>query len=302
MMEKKEYLTEENYNNSKRKIKRIALIVLVVGLLIGGGLISIGLIKQSKVNSKYSEENKVNIQEKLESEKKNLETKKSELELEKSNALAAEKKNLEAKKSELQSKGIKYDAFAKYDEGESYDLKIVTKALDPSFDNCAFDEYKNNSLTSKYCLLSNDGDEYSEELNVINKVLDSTFNYCAFDEYKNNVLISKYCSYAVELDEFNDFNRRFDSVGSTPFYMIGAFVIIASCMIAGSIYMISKRREILAFSVQQVMPVAQEGVEKMAPTVANVGKTIAKEMAPVYGDIAKEISKGIKEGLKDDEK
>ena len=83
--------------------------------------------------------------------------------------------------------------------------------------------------------------------------------------------------------------------------MIGGFIIIAACMIAGSIYMTTKQREILAFHTQQVMPVAQEGMEKMAPTIGKTGASIAKEMAPAYGEIAKEISKGIKEGLKNDD-
>ena len=83
-----------------------------------------------------------------------------------------------------------------------------------------------------------------------------------------------------------------------PFFMFGGVIIIASCMVSGSIYMITKRREMLAFGMQQVMPVAQEGIEKMTPTIKKVGK----EMAPMYGDIAKEISKGIKEGLKEEKK
>ena len=69
--------------------------------------------------------------------------------------------------------------------------------------------------------------------------------------------------------------------------MIGGFIIIASCMIAGSIYIFGKRREIAAFTTQQVMPVAKEGIDEMAPTVGNaVG----------------EIAKGIKKGLNDADK
>ena len=66
--------------------------------------------------------------------------------------------------------------------------------------------------------------------------------------------------------------------------------------------MMSKGREMLAFQAQQVMPVAQEGMEKMAPSIGKTGATIAKEMAPAYGEVAKEISKGIKEGLKEEDK
>ena len=47
------------------------------------------------------------------------------------------------------------------------------------------------------------------------------------------------------------------------------------------------RREMTAFSAQQVMPVAKESIEKISPSV---------------GVAAKEIAKGVKEGLKDDEK
>ena len=71
-----------------------------------------------------------------------------------------------------------------------------------------------------------------------------------------------------------------------PLFIFGGFIIIASCIISGSIFISTKRRELLAYHAQQIRPVAQEGVEKMAPSV---------------GVAAKEIAKGIKEGLKEDE-
>ena len=55
-------------------------------------------------------------------------------------------------------------------------------------------------------------------------------------------------------------------------------------MIAIAIYIFGKRREIAAFTAQQVMTVAQEGIETMAPTIGNA---------------AGEIAKGIKSGLND---
>lgn len=306
-----EILSEERYQKTKKKIARISAIILIVGILLGASLITIGIIKQGKVASEYSKESLASLQNKLDSEKENLESKKAELEEKAANALNAEKQKLENKKQELISKGIKYDAFAKYDDGESYDLKIVTKALDPSFNNCAFDEYKNNSLTSEYCLIYNKNDEDSKNLNVIIEVLESNFNHCLFDEYKNNTYTVTYCLLKTEIeDKSNSSSRIFKSHDSLPFYMFGAFSIIASCMMSGSIYMISKRREIMAFTTQQVMPVAQEGIEKMAPSVGKAGvsifkemspaaKKVAKEMAPIYGEAAKEIAKGIKEGLKE---
>lgn len=298
MSEKKEFLTEENYERGKKKLRMIAIIVLMVGLLGGGSLITIGILKQNKTNSNYSEESIKKLQNDIAIEKISLETKKTELEGKRDEALKTEKQNLESKKQELTTKGVKYNNFAKYDEGDSYDLKVITNVLDPSFNYCAFDEYEDNSITKEYCILSNGRDEDSKNISIIDMALS---NDCIRDG-ENNVYTSHYCSLVNELDSKTDFNKEFDSFDSIPFYMFGAFVIIASCMIAGSIYMTTKHREILAFQAQQVMPIAQEGMEKMAPTIGKTGASIAKEMAPAYGEIAKEISKGIKDGLSKDDK
>lgn len=298
MSEKKEFLTEENYERGKKKLRMIAIIVLMVGLLGGGSLITIGILKQNKTNSSYSEESIKKLQNDIAIEKVNLETKKTELEGKRDEALKVEKQNLESKKQELTTKGVKYNNFAKYDEGDSYDLKVITNVLDPSFNYCAFDEYEDNSITKEYCLLSNGRDEDSKNISIIDMALS---NDCIRGG-EDNIYTSHYCSLVNELDSKTDFNKEFDSFDSIPFYMLGAFVIIASCMIAGSIYMTTKHREILAFQAQQVMPIAQEGMEKMAPTIGKTGASIAKEMAPAYGEIAKEISKGIKDGLSKDDK
>ena len=45
------------------------------------------------------------------------------------------------------------------------------------------------------------------------------------------------------------------------------------------------KREIAAFKAQQNMPVAQEGIEKMAPTIGNAA-----------GEIAKGVSSSINQG------
>ncbi len=65
------------------------------------------------------------------------------------------------------------------------------------------------------------------------------------------------------------------------------FVLI----VAGAIVMfIAHRREITAYTTQQVMPIAQQGIEKITPTVANAASSIAKG-----------ISQGIQEGKKNSE-
>lgn len=79
--------------------------------------------------------------------------------------------------------------------------------------------------------------------------------------------------------------------GSFGLITIGAFASSIGFMLAavGGIAMVtSHRREIVAYTAQQAMPIAQEGIEKITPTVAKS---------------AGEIAKSVKQGLNDaDEK
>lgn len=201
------HLNEEKYQNTKKKINLVSLIVLIIGLAIGIYLIYNGVAKPK--TAKLNEYKTV----------------------------------LETKKKELEDKEVV--SSSNYSAGESYDLYIITKALDPSFDWCSFDEAKNNTLTKDYCSLKNSTGDFA----------------------------------------------------STTSIMFGAFICIVTCMISFSIFMFAKRREILAFTTQQVMPIAKEGIDEIVPTI---GKA-AEEMAPTLGKVAGEITKGIKNGLKDDE-
>ena len=79
--------------------------------------------------------------------------------------------------------------------------------------------------------------------------------------------------------------------GSFGLFAIGGFFdsIGFTLTAAGAITMIvAHRREIAAYTTQQVMPIAQEGIEKITPTISNAAESIAKS-----------ISKGIKEGKED---
>lgn len=71
----------------------------------------------------------------------------------------------------------------------------------------------------------------------------------------------------------NKVSRDISKSKYIPYYMFGVFIIIVSCMIACPLYLFTKGREITAFTTQQVMPVAQEGMEKMAPTVKHIRNT-----------------------------
>ena len=83
-------------------------------------------------------------------------------------------------------------------------------------------------------------------------------------------------------------------------FAIGSFSSVFSFALAsvgGMCLLVAHRREITAYTTQQVMPVAKEGIEEMAPTV---GKATEK-MAPAAGKVAEEVARGIKKGLKDEE-
>ena len=125
----KEFENDNKLNQDKqKKTKKISLLVLLIGLTLGLMMIGIGIKNQSSINSnEYS----IKINQQL-TEETNL---------------------LKAKAFQLKAKGVKYNQFAKYQDGDEYDLKIITNVLDPSFAYWRFDEYEDHPLTSKYCEL-----------------------------------------------------------------------------------------------------------------------------------------------------
>ena len=58
-----QYLNEEKYQKNKKNITKIAILVLIIGLLVGGGLITVGLIKNNQTKLSMEEINQ--IQEKI---------------------------------------------------------------------------------------------------------------------------------------------------------------------------------------------------------------------------------------------
>ena len=82
--------------------------------------------------------------------------------------------------------------------------------------------------------------------------------------------------------------------GNIGLFAIGSFMLTIGfgLTIAGGVVMfIAHRREITAYTTQQVMPVAQEGIQKIAPTVGSA-----------MGTIGKELAKGIREGINEADK
>ncbi len=130
-MKDNNYLNEEKYQKAEKAISFVAIIVLIIGLCIGGFLIYKGVAKPETATV-------------------------DELQVQ-----------LETKKQELESKGLRYSSFAKYSDGEVYDLKIIIDALNPSFNHCAFDEYKNNSITKDYCSAKNSTGDFASTSSIM---------------------------------------------------------------------------------------------------------------------------------------
>ena len=67
-----------------------------------------------------------------------------------------------------------------------------------------------------------------------------------------------------------------------------SMVGLGASAVGGILMFVAHGREIKSFTTQQVMPIAQEGIDKMTPTVSNAAESVAKS-----------VSKGIAEGKKE---
>ncbi len=121
-----------------------------------------------------------------------------------------------------------------YQSGEAYDLYIIINALDPSFPHCDFDEYKTNAITSKYCTLK--------------------------EELKN-------------VEEQKDNDKTSNLIFNTFEFMPAVMILLITLGISINLFYIANKRKITAFHAQQVMPIADEMIDKATPTIAkSVGK------------------------------
>ena len=219
-MKDDEILKEEQYQKTKKKIARFALIILIIGWSLGGFLIYTGLSKKGEIDKKYSSESQSKLQKKLDEEKEILSTKKTELE-EKIKPVEDEIKKLER----VAFSGFNDEYYARKDKIE--ELK--------------------KSISSDQKVI-----EY------ISQIQENSSSACLFDAKENDVT-KKYCSLKEEYKEISDdFGKSFDSQNYIPFFMIGGFVMISSAMMAFAVYSSSKTREIGMFSVQGSKPMMKE--------------------------------------------
>ena len=278
-MQNKEYLNEENYQKTEKKLLKLSKIILIVAICLSASIITVGIINTNKNSADEIVIQKVDY---VGDTKKEIEQLKKQL-TEKQPKLIQETEILTTKKNELLAKGIEQSF--DYNKGESYELYILDTVLDPGYNSCWNDKYSKNALSKEYCLLKNDIEDIEEKIETKEKYISS--GRAESDTKEKNERLKKEAEWELSSDKLS----------IMPYIPLVISAFMFPGMIALMLFITAKRRSIMAFSAQQAMPVAQEGIEKMAPTIGKAGANIAKEMTPVYGDIAKEVAKGIKEGI-----
>lgn len=266
-----QYLNEENYKKINSKISLMSKAVFVLGLAIGISLISIGVVKKNDVKN----ENKRIESEIKEDAKKSLEKDNNSIkEIEKEIELLKEKESsLEDEVEKLQDD--KNIAFEK-EHGFGSEYKRIDKEI------------------------SNKQNELFELKQQINEKDTEKFRLNAnLSSYDEGSIRSKYYS-----------KKKTEPMTVYACFGLGGMAIFMGITFSLSGLLISKRREILAYQTQQMMPIAKEGLKEMGPTMGQAAgemmeemaptyKEMAKTMAPIYGEFAKEVGKGVAEGIKE---
>lgn len=99
----------------------------------------------------------------------------------------------------------------------------------------------------------------------------------------------------------SDMYDRQEKAKGGIFILGGVGVVLMGCMVC---FVFGNRRKIMAYHMQEMMPLMQEGMQQMRPMVKEnikymtpVMQDYARQMAPTYGEVAKEVAKGFKEGM-----
>ena len=263
-MGEEKYLNEEKYQKTKKKIAIIAVIILLIGFTIGGSLIAIGLKKTGDIEKRYSDESKRNEIARMENEK---------LEIQKK--IASEKEKIKKEKQVLDDK-------VRAVEEEISKLQRVDFN---GFDDAYYERQ------DKIKDLKDSIKEDEENISVFDDVLEDTYtsavekNPLTAECYKLNKELDKKESEIEDIDRIYENEKSSQSFDCRTFYIFGGMVCFMTLMMSSSIYISTKRREIMAYRAQQVAPIAKEGMEEIAPSI---------------GKVVGEVVKNIKDESKDD--
>lgn len=129
---------------------------------------------------------------------------------------------------------------------------------------------------------SNKTKELDKQINTLQQEI-SILDWQMTNEFQQNGLSAKYYELdgqrAIKQEQLSELKMDKFDLGNNSHIILfagSAFVLLLFGGIAGRLYFIAYRRNIAAFTVQQTMPIAQEGLEKMAPTLGKVSEEIAK--------------------------
>lgn len=171
----------------------------------------------------------------------------------------------------------KNDIYSKYTE-ENKQAQIVSLNVQIKIAKSSLESKKVELIAQGLQPSSNYEDNESYNLYIINNVLNPRLNRCSFDEYKNNELTSQYCNLIKQLEDTEKldikYKRKSESFSCIPYYMVGTSIILFSIIISISLFLIAKRREIIAFQAQQAMPVVKEGIEEISPALGKATKDV----------------------------
>ena len=94
----------------------------------------------------------------------------------------------------------------------------------------------------------------------------------------------------LETEEFKLKNMNYAQPDTSPlYYIIGAICIGLGFIASLSIFLITKRRALLAYHAQTAMPVGKEAIEQITPTAAKAASDMASS-------VAEGIAHGVKKG------
>ncbi len=258
-MEKKEYLTEENYEKGKKTLAKIIKIVLTAGLSLSLLLIISGIIVIATSGNKESD--------------------KKETTTTTTTTYSSKVRSEDAIKADINARTTKINELKK-------DLPSLKAQKDKEFRNSkGFTEkyyeldQKISDLESEISKLESEKRTFERELSNREFDLEVEKNEHEFEEEFNSI--------TNDIEPEGIFKKGIGGI----LIAIGLGLIPPTLMISGMLFLIYKKREIAIFTTQQTMPIAKEGIEKMAPTIGDAA-----------GSIAEGITKGIKKGKEDSDK
>lgn len=257
MEKKKEYLTEENYEKGKKTLAKIIKIVLTVGLSLSLLLIISGIIVIATSGSKENDKETTTTTTTTYSSKVRSEDEINADINARTTKINELKKDLPSLKAQKTSEFMKNGHTQKY-----YEI-----------------EQKISDLEDEISKLESEKRTFERELSNREFDLEVEKNEHEFEEEFNSI--------TKDIEPEGIFKKGIGGM----LIAIGFGLIPPTLLISGMLFLIYKKREITIFTTQQTMSIAQEGIEKMAPTIGDAA-----------GSIAEGITKGIKKGKEDSDK